>query len=694
MNKKIILCLLILVSLCAISHVSAGDNSDYLAVDDSSDIETQIDENLNSEDTLEIDQNDDEIADGGRDDAIDYRNIQSLINHAKEGGTIYLNGTYVCDYLININKTVHIEGQPDAVIKLSDEYQVHDTPFFSVNASNVELKNIKFAGGLFLFGGAITWNGDNGRISNCEFSDNIAYSDNYGIGGALLLLGDHCVLENCIFENNHAYQHGGAVLWYGDNGIIRDCQFRGNKATGNKGWGGALMLYADNCVVNNCIFVNNSCTDYGGAIATHNNTNKIVNCHFEDNFVINNVTYKEDGMDVQGGAAIFSTCIGLSIDGCNFTNNYATNALGGALSLSINNTVSRSYFRGNKALLGNDILASPTSRITLNHIVLDFNETKAQAVYGISAEELANSFNTFQITKINSSVTFSAGMVFYYAQSGEIGVIVEGGTLERENIKVLDHPEAVIEFNDTVLKVSNLPVGEFTLVATTTPDANHNAVDATLNITVQKSQATISATKTKVALKKSTYWSIKVIDAKTGNPISGMELKLKVYTGKKYKTVTVKTNSSGVAKYQTKSLAQGSHKIVVSGTGTGYSFNTVTSTITVIKPTPLTFKVKKTTSKDGATLSITVNNKATKKPVNGIKVTLVIYTGKETQIVELKSKTKAKIKGVCGFGTNTLTVGTHKVVIMPSDIKYSGSATSSMVIKKSAKKYPAWSHKT
>ena len=46
MNKKIIVLLLVLVSICAISHVSAvDDNATELAVDDINDIETQsIDE--------------------------------------------------------------------------------------------------------------------------------------------------------------------------------------------------------------------------------------------------------------------------------------------------------------------------------------------------------------------------------------------------------------------------------------------------------------------------------------------------------------------------------------------------------------------------------------------------------------------------------------------------------------------------
>ena len=61
--------------------------------------------------------------------------------------------------------------------------------------------------------------------------------------------------------------------------------------------------------------------------------------------------------------------------------------------------------------------------------------------------------------------------------------------------------------------------------------------------------------------------------------------------------------------------------------------------------------------------------------------------------VILKTKSKGKYKGVCGWGTNKLTVGNHKVVIKPADIRYGGSKTVNMKIKKSAKKFPKWDTK-
>ena len=172
-----------------------------------------------------------------------------------------------------------------------------------------------------------------------------------------------------------------------------------------------------------------------------------------------------------------------------------------------------------------------------------------------------------------------------------------------------------------------------------------------------------------------------------------MKLTLRVYTGNNYKVLTVTTDSKGVAHFKTSSLTTGKHKMVVSGTHAGYKFNTITSYVTVIKPTALKFKLyKRDNSKKGALISFQVLNKKTKKPVNGVKVKFLIKTGKKYATITLKTKTVKKngkkYKGITGFFSNKFSVGKHAVKIEPVEMKYSGYGKSSIVIKKSAKKYP------
>lgn len=599
-----------------------------------------------------------------------YTDLKNSIENAADGDRIELNGTYEIENTITITKSIEIVGVDDVTIKekLGD---FRNFNFFIVDSSvsNVVLNNLKFQDH------PVSVNGNDAKIINCVF--NMISSE-----GALNIAGINCNVTDSTFTNNIATnQAGGAISVSGDNCIIDNCRFLENEARGSNG--GAIVINADNCTVQNSNFTLNYCGIFGGAIAVYGNNNKIINSKFEKNYI------KTDLDTTRGGGAIFSESYGLVINECIFNDNNASNALGGAIILGERNWVEYSFFKGNTALTGNDIYSNMTSYVFYNTIVLDYNETQNQAVYG---DKITLLDNTFNITKIDSKITFNAGMVFEYGSYGEIHVIVEGGTISKENITVLNHPEAKITFANNILKVSGLAVGNYVLRVTTTPDKDHNSIDKDLPVTVKKATAVIKASKVTVAYKKGSLWQITVVDSKSGKPIANMKLTLKVFTGKKYKIVHVTTNSKGVASYQTRKLAKGTHKIVVSGSHPGYNFNRLTSSIKVIKQKKLTFKVKKNIQNDGS--SITITTKCNNKRINGVKLNLYVYKGKKiVKKATLKSKTRGKYKGVCGWGTNKISVGNNKIVIKPANIKYYGSKAIKLKLKKSAKKYIGWESK-
>jgi hypothetical protein len=81
-----------------------------------------------------------------------------------------------------------------------------------------------------------------------------------------------------------------------------------------------------------------------------------------------------------------------------------------------------------------------------------------------------------------------------------------------------------------------------------------------------------------------------------------------------------------------------------------------------------------------------VLDKKTGKGINGVKFKCLIYTDKKYTTHYLTTK---KIKGVntvyngaVGFITNQYSVGKHTVKLIPVDIKYKGSLTTSFTIKK------------
>lgn len=666
MNKKILL-ILIILSFFAVSNVNAADTSNIIASENSTNIETPV-----MDEILEVDDSDTYFINTGS-------NIQDTIDQAKAGDTIILNGTFELKNTINIDKTINIIGEGEGATIKPNPLNFKDIQFFNIknNAHNVVLSNLKLINGK-TSEGLINWEGNTGSIDHCKFAQNKAETSS----GAILLKGNDCKITDCTFKSNEA-QIAGAMLIKGDNCHIVNCTFNENSAYQ---YGGAILIESDNCIINNCTFSNNFASQSGGAIVLKGKKNIISNSEFDLNYLRN---YGKES--IEGGGAIFSNGTNTEIDNCIFNRNTATDLNGGAINLNEYGFIQNSFFKDNSALLGRSIYCSASAVIASNYFVIKFYESEEDTVKIIGKAYTDD--NIFNRTKEPSSVDFSASMIFEYGSSGSIYVIVDGGIVKKENIRVLEHKEAKIAFSKNRLTISGLGVGNYILRVTTTPDSNHTAVDKDLNITVKKAVATISASKMTVALKSSTTWSIKIINSKTHKPISNMKLNLKVYTGKNYEKITVKTNSKGVASYKTKSLKAGTHTIIVTGANSGYKFNTLKSSIKVIKQTQLNFKqLFKTSDADGAILSYIVSNKKTNKGINGIKIKVLIYTGKKYKTYILKTKKvigkTQTYPGAIGFSTNDFSAGKHKVKLIPYDLKYKGSGASYITIKKSATKGP------
>ncbi|MEE0939225.1 right-handed parallel beta-helix repeat-containing protein [Methanobrevibacter sp.] len=101
--------------------------------------------------------------------------------------------------------------------------------------------------------------------------------------------------------------------------------------------------------------------------------------------------------------------------------------------------------------------------------------------------------NTIVVTvsKADSDVKFSKAISYDYGGSGSATLTMTGCSVTLGNIKVDNHPEAVIRLEGNVVSVSNLPVGSYTLRITSTPDSNHNAVTRTVGVTVNKASSKV-----------------------------------------------------------------------------------------------------------------------------------------------------------------------------------------------------------
>jgi len=650
-KNKILVLLLCTLIIFAVSSVSATDlnqtddvMSDIDVVDtleiDNTDETVNLNENHNDENSI-LEVNDDENT--LKASYKQFKDIQKEINEASPGDTVYLNGTYYGFGMpIIINKPIKLVGLGDgAELRANTNTNLKQSAIYvNQTASDVLIDNLKISGGCDQWGGAI-------------------------------------------------------YIFYAQRTTVSNCIFKDNSADGMYGYGGAIFLWAEDCLITNCTFTNNHCTDYGGAIYANRQNNKITNCIFKYNYVSNELMDVEDQEGWRGGGAIYNDCQSLIIDNCTFVENFARESYGGALRLAASCRVQNSVFKDNVAKEAKAIYC-PNAIIDfkLNIFSLGYKEDPNTLFEGITEDELKNT-NTFNKTRIDSTVKFSAGMIFEYGATGSIYVTVDGGVIEKNKINVLGHSEAQIDFKNNVITVSKLPVGTYTLRVTTVPDDDHLSVYSDLKVTVKKATAAIKASKITVAYKKGSEWTIKLVDSKSNAPIPNMKLNVNVFTGKKYKTVSVKTNSKGEASYQTKGLSKGNHKVVVSAVDGRYNFNTLSSSINVVKQTALKFKLKEKHDDNGGSLrSFLVTDQKTKKGVNGVKIKVLIYTGKNYKTFILKTKKiktkKATYTGAVGFSTNQFSAGTHKVVLMPVSIKYKGSITTSIKLKKKATRGPKY----
>ena len=173
------------------------------------------------------------------------------------------------------------------------------------------------------------------------------------------------------------------------------------------------------------------------------------------------------------------------------------------------------------------------------------------------------------------------------------------------------------------------------------------------------------------------YFQIKVTKGK--NLMSSVKLKLKVFTGRKYKTIYLTTGSNGIAKYSASKLGIGTHKVIVSSyESTKYMTASSKTSYIIIKKSPTIISSPKVTNKykTNAYFKATIKNKVTGKIISGIYVKIKIYTGKHYKSYTLKTNTK----GMVQLNTKYLSKGSHKVVISSSNKYYTVTKSAYLIV--------------
>ena len=212
-------------------------------------------------------------------------------------------------------------------------------------------------------------------------------------------------------------------------------------------------------------------------------------------------------------------------------------------------------------------------------------------------QSIDNNYNASQITRYVTVKTapakFSAPKVSTYYKSGRVFKIklintktnkpIHTGTM---NIKLYISKNKYYNYTGVsdakgfVQFKATLKPGTYKVVVSDY-DKGYTAKAVTSQIKVSKSPIKIAPTALKV--KKGKYFKVKVTSTKSKKVLSAVKVKVRVYTGKKYKTYTIKTNKKGIASLKIKQKV-GKHKIVLTPYQTKYyTAKKVTKTLKVVK---------------------------------------------------------------------------------------------------------------
>lgn len=167
-----------------------------------------------------------------------------------------------------------------------------------------------------------------------------------------------------------------------------------------------------------------------------------------------------------------------------------------------------------------------------------------------------------------------------------------------------------------------------------------NDLKATSSIKVIKSTAKVYAPVKTIKYNKNTYYKIKALDSHR-NPITNVMLKVKVFTGKKYRTYSIKTTSRGIAKFETGGLSLGNHIITIESADKKYKIFKSAKIIirnTVAKKAEkliVSAPAENVMYKNSHYYKIAVKDGYT-DPVKQLVLKVKVYTGKNTRFILLK----------------------------------------------------------
>ena len=484
-----------------------------------------------------------------------FSDIQNLIDNAEAGSTIKLNGTYIGDSKeIIINKNLTIKGiNGKATLNAKALSRI-----FNITANGVVLENLNLINGKSDLGGAI-YSENKFTVKNCDLKNNKAK-----LGGAIYLYANQfkaysAIIEKSYFKNNTA-RCGGAI-YSGANLKVLNSEFTSNTANS----GGAIccedyddMPHGDKLYISSCKFYKNRVVTatndpnyhitypYGGALLID----------FEKAY-INNTVFKHNSAVTEGGAIALTR--NLTMQKSQFTNNSAKS---GAVIEVIPNIIDfEEYSFKGLIKLTNCIIGSNKAKnnllINCDYMTpkLDIsNLVMGKYKYTIKEYGKRNYFVVKLINKKTNKAVKGANirlkLKYYPYNKGEKTLVMTKKTNK--------NGKAVFEV------ISQIKRGDFSEVKFYFSFANSKKYPIMISGYPEETiPLTVKAPKVSAKYKKSKYFYANFKNKATGKVLKYKKVKIRVYTGTKYKDYNLKTNKKGTVKINTKSLSKGTHKVTI-----------------------------------------------------------------------------------------------------------------------------------
>ena len=298
LNKHLLLLLAVFVLFILIPTSFAEDLNDTQTIA-SSDVDTQIITDTNTNNTIYVSTSgDDDNGDGS--EAKPYASVSKAVdkyNSSVNSNIFIKNGNYTVTDTIIINKTINIAGESSTGVILDAN---HQTYIFKVtDKATASLTNLTLMNGNSTGKGTYSSDYPGGAIAipyatavnvdNCRFINNLNSAISYYSYTETTL-----TITNSVFENNTANgkpNYGGAI-YFGGSGVLNvaNTTFKNNCIGSIYGDGGAVYLAnnAKSATFDKCKFINNS-AHAGGAIGAYCAGDiNVFNCVFENNTATNN----------------------------------------------------------------------------------------------------------------------------------------------------------------------------------------------------------------------------------------------------------------------------------------------------------------------------------------------------------------------------------------------------------------------